>query len=165
MRGRVSGQFGAGQFGADSSARKIRRWTIRRGQFGATIRRGQFGAKYIILIYKKIPLSFNNIFLKSRFHSAIFFVKPLPLQQTFLINPASNSAILFIHSFIHSLIHSRIYIAPLQRHYSEVLPTPARSKRTVFNDYRMCLKVSLVGGGAQEGGYSIPSGPQQSKRG
>ena len=38
-----------------------------------------------------------------------------------------------IHSFIHSFIHSRIYIAPLQGNYSEVLPTPARSKRTVFN--------------------------------
>src|SRR6218665_2441711 len=31
----------------------------------------------------------------------------------------------------HSFIHSRIYIAPLQGNYSEVLPTPARSKRTV----------------------------------
>jgi len=30
---------------------------------------------------------------------------------------------------IHSFIHSRIYIAPLQGNYSEVLPTPARSKR------------------------------------
>ena len=28
----------------------------------------------------------------------------------------------------HSFIHSRIYIAPLQGNYSEVLPTPARSK-------------------------------------
>src|SRR6218665_969743 len=36
-------------------------------------------------------------------------------------------------SLIHSFIHSRIYIAPLQENYSEVLPTPARSKRTVFN--------------------------------
>src|SRR6218665_977094 len=33
---------------------------------------------------------------------------------------------------IHSFIHSRIYIAPLQGNYSEVLPTPARSKRTVL---------------------------------
>src|SRR6218665_2615659 len=28
-------------------------------------------------------------------------------------------------AFIHSRIHSRIYIAPLQGNYSEVLPTPA----------------------------------------
>jgi len=30
-------------------------------------------------------------------------------------------------------IHSRIYTAPLQGNYSEVLPTPAWSKRTVCN--------------------------------
>jgi len=29
-------------------------------------------------------------------------------------------------------IHSKIYIAPLQENYSEALPTPARSKRTVL---------------------------------
>jgi len=33
---------------------------------------------------------------------------------------------------IHSFIHSWIYIAPLRENYSEVLPTPAWSKRTVF---------------------------------
>src|SRR6218665_2607490 len=45
--------------------------------------------------------------------------------------PAYDSSVLSL--FIHSFIHSRIYIAPLQENYSEVLPTPARSKRTVFN--------------------------------
>ena len=32
-----------------------------------------------------------------------------------------------------SFILSRIYVAALQGNYSEVLPTPARSKRTVVN--------------------------------
>ena len=46
----------------------------------------------------------------------------------------SRCYIAFPHfRFIHSFIHSRIYITPLQGNYSEVLPTPARSKRTVFN--------------------------------
>src|SRR6218665_3725619 len=34
----VPGQFGAGQFGADNSARTIRRWTIRRDNSSRTIR-------------------------------------------------------------------------------------------------------------------------------
>src|SRR6218665_678756 len=42
-----------------------------------------------------------------------------------------------------SFIHPRIYIAPLQGNYSEVLPIPARSKRTVLQLIAMCLKVSL----------------------
>src|SRR6218665_2067408 len=29
----------------------------------------------------------------------------------------------------HSFIHSRIYVAPLQGNYSEVLPTPEQSKK------------------------------------
>src|SRR6218665_364842 len=42
----------------------------------------------------------------------------------------SCSSIKSLHTY--SFIHSRIYIAPLQGNYSEVLPT----------DFRMCLKVS-----------------------
>ena len=34
----------------------------------------------------------------------------------------------------HSFIHSRIYIAPLQGNYSEVLQTHAQSKRTVIGN-------------------------------
>src|SRR6218665_2162857 len=36
-----------------------------------------------------------------------------------------------IHSFIHSFILN-IYIAPLQKNYSEALPTPARSNKAVL---------------------------------
>ena len=80
------------------------------------IRHGQFGAKYIILICQKIPLSFSNIFLKYRFHSAIFF-----------INPASISAIFFHQSHFHfSNVFSSIPL-PFQQylfHFSNFFPIP-----------------------------------------
>src|SRR6218665_481157 len=49
-------------------------------------------------------------------------------------------------SFIHSFI-TEIYIAPLQGHYSEALPTLARLKRRVLrlecnNRHRRCLNVN-----------------------
>jgi len=50
-----------------------------------------------------------------------------------------------LYSFIHSFIHSNISIAPLQVHYySEALPTPARSKRTVLRHDRMCRKAIYI---------------------
>src|SRR6218665_3369272 len=59
------------------------------------------------------------------------------VRKCSLTFPLGNGIVTFYenctNSFIHSFIHSRIYIAPLQENYSEVLPTPARSKRTVFN--------------------------------
>ena len=39
----------------------------------------------------------------------------------------------FIQLFVRSFIHSKIYIASLWGNYWEELPTPARSKRAVFN--------------------------------
>ena len=51
-----------------------------------------------------------------------------------LINIITKLLPLFLYVIIVSFIHSRIYIAPLQgNYYSEVLPTPARSKRKLFN--------------------------------
>src|SRR6218665_117896 len=81
----VPGQFGAGQFGADNSARTIRRWTIRRRQLGARIRLGQFGAKYDINFIE------NSAFIQqySYYQSRFYFSKIL------FTNPASISAIFF----------------------------------------------------------------------
>jgi len=45
-----------------------------------------------------------------------------------------NVLVVYIYKYKHSFIHSSIYIAPLQKGgYSEVLPTPARPNKTVFN--------------------------------
>jgi len=57
----VSGQFGAGQFGADNSARTIRRGQFGVGQFGAPICCGQFGAKYNIN-FKENPAFIHQYF-------------------------------------------------------------------------------------------------------
>src|SRR6218665_1613014 len=81
----VHGQFGAGQFGADYSARTIRRWTIRRGQFGATIRLGQFGAKYDINFIES-----SAFIQRYSFHQFRFY-----FSKVLFINPASISAIFF----------------------------------------------------------------------
>jgi len=81
----VPGQFGAGQFGADNSARTIWRWTIRRGQFGATIRLGQFSAKY------DINFTESSAFIQQySFHQSCFY-----LSNILFFNPVSISAILF----------------------------------------------------------------------
>jgi len=78
----VPGQFGAGQFGADNSARTNRRWTIRRGQFGATIRLGQFGAKYDINFIENSAFIQQYSYHQSRFYfSNIFSLIPHPFQQ------------------------------------------------------------------------------------
>jgi len=81
----VPGQFGAGEFGADNSARTIRRWTIRRGQFGATIRLVQFGAKYDINFIESSAFNQQYPFHQSRFY----------FSKILFINPASISAIFF----------------------------------------------------------------------
>ena len=90
-KGPVPGQFGAGQFSADNSARTIRRRTTRRGQFGATIRPGQFGAKYIIINFIENSATSQPYFLTSRFH----------FSNIFFINPASISTIFFHQSRFH----------------------------------------------------------------
>src|SRR6218665_3676452 len=61
----------------DNSARTIRRWTIRRGQFGATIRLGQFGAKYDINFIESSAFIQQYPFHQSRFYfSKILFNNP-----------------------------------------------------------------------------------------
>src|SRR6218665_2860095 len=89
----VPGQFGAGQFGADNSARTIRRWTIRRPQFTATIRLAQFGAKYDINFIESS--AFIQRYSFHQFRSKILFINPASISAIFFINPASISAIFF----------------------------------------------------------------------
>src|SRR6218665_3600790 len=80
----------------DNSAQDNSARTIRRGQFGADNSAldnsaRQFvadnSAQNIILILKKIPLSFTNIFRESGLYfSKIFSSIPLPFQKYFFIN-------------------------------------------------------------------------------
>jgi len=80
----------------DNSARIIRRWTIRREQFGATIRLGQFGAKYDINCIESSAFIQQYSFHQSRFYfSKILFINSASISAIFFINPASISAILF----------------------------------------------------------------------
>src|SRR6218665_2262446 len=54
-------------------------------------------------------------------------------------------------SIPHQFIHSRIYIAPLQGNYSEVLPTPARqkeqtntSRRRSYMKHSLRIKITII---------------------
>src|SRR6218665_237762 len=103
----------------DNSAQDNSARTIRRGQFGADNSAldnsaRQFvadnSAQNIILILKKIPLSFTNIFVNSVFISAkfshqssfhfrnTFFINLVSISAIFFINPASVSAVYFHQS-------------------------------------------------------------------
>jgi len=88
----VSGQLGAGQFGAANSAQKIRRGQFGARQLGAAIRRDNSSRT----IRRKIQ-NINSL-IKIRSHSAMFLVNPASISAIFFINPASSLAI-FFHQF------------------------------------------------------------------
>ena len=80
----------------DNSARTIRRWTIWRGQFGATIRLGQFGAKYDFNFIE------NSAFIQQySYHQSRFY-----FSNIIFINPASITAIdLFFSPILFGIRH------------------------------------------------------------
>ena len=129
----MSGQFGAGQFGADNSARTIRRdnssRTIRRKEYNINLLENPALIQKIQPYFSSIPLPFQQyFFINPAFTSAIFFHQsrfyfrnmfssiPLPFQQQyFFINPASISAI-FFHQYRFNFSNFLSIPLPFQRH-------------------------------------------------
>ena len=89
-------------------------------------------------------------------------VSPSDVKSSFILSVQDSLS--FIHSFIHSFI--QVFIQHLFKETTQRCSQLQHGQKEQFSiDYRMCLKVSLVGGVAQEGGHSMLSGPQQNKRG
>src|SRR6218665_3146439 len=120
----VSGQFGAGQFGADNSARTIRRGQFGVGQFGATIRRGQFGANYNINFIANPAFTQRYFFVNPASFSAIFFINLASISPTFVIDPASISVVFFHQSRLHFTNILFINLASISAIFFSSIPLP-----------------------------------------
>src|SRR6218665_699091 len=90
---------------------------------------------WVLFAYREVPVQglmfspFDIVFGRN-IKGVLQLIKNSWLKDDMPEKVCSKNVIDYV---LQLFIHSRIYIAPLQGNYSEVLPTPARSKRTVFN--------------------------------